>query len=126
MPLTGTSIDDLRVAIRQALPTAQQATFDRGSDAVMLVEYRREHFAHLGSATRFTLDYDIRFTQMLGQRHVNRRFTEQLHGVALIECKVPANQAQPPRGALSALRSRPRRFSKYVLGCQQFGLANCA
>src|SRR5690606_22550323 len=54
------------------LPERCRALLDTLSDAVVLVEYRREHFA-CGDA-RLTLDYDLRFAPLLGRRQLRRRF----------------------------------------------------
>ncbi|MCB9876418.1 MAG: VTC domain-containing protein [Planctomycetes bacterium] len=104
-----------------SLPDRSRALVDTLSDAVLLVEYRREHFT-LGDA-RLTLDYDLRFAPLLGQRRLTRRFVERLAGVALVECKTPTDAPEGLTSAMRVLGARPARFSKYVSGCQRLGYA---
>ncbi|MEZ5963832.1 MAG: polyphosphate polymerase domain-containing protein [Planctomycetota bacterium] len=103
------------------LPERCRGLVDTLSDAVLLVEYRREHFA-CGDA-RLTLDYDLRFAPLLGQRHLGRRFVERLPGIVLVECKTPTDSPAGLVAAMRVLGARPARFSKYVTGCQRLGYA---
>lgn len=106
--------------LRRAAPAALQPALEKMHQAVTVVEYRREHF-ELGAA-RLTLDYDLRFYPLLGQRRCALRFGERLHGTALVECKAPIGAAGLEHRLLRPLRARPVRFSKYVTACQRIGL----
>lgn len=107
--------------LRSALPTQFSGLLEKAQQAVTVVEYRREHFA-LGEA-RLTLDYDLRFYPLLGQRRLALRFGERLPSLALVECKAPLDGAGREQRVLRPLGARPVRFSKYVTACQQLGYA---
>jgi hypothetical protein len=120
-PLPDLSFIDLHDAVRRSLNGSLDPTWPLHTEPVVLVEYRREHFAlHDGSA-RLTLDYDLRFCGLLGCGRYHRRFGESLPGVALIEHKAAADQRCRLPGALGRLCARADRFSKYVAGCQRLG-----
>lgn len=109
--------------LRGALPLAQQGHLHTDTAPVVLVEYKREHFAHHSGKVRLTLDYDLRFYPQLGRRSLSRRFAEYLPGVTLIECKGSAQDMALLDSVLKPLRTRASRFSKYVIGCQRLGYA---
>jgi len=106
-------------AFAAAVPAALAGPCLRADQPVVLVEYRREHFA-LDDA-RLTLDYDLRFYPLMGRRAFARRFAERLGGFALIECKAPLGSGRRAQRALRPLGERAMRFSKYVTGCQRLG-----
>ena len=94
------------------------------AEPVILVEYRREHFAIGEGSARLTLDYDMKFFPQVGRHRFSRCFPETLPGVVVIECKSATHDRVSPGGVLAPLRVRPSRFSKYVVGCQQLGYVN--
>lgn len=110
-----------RDALARILPPRYGVHLAREAHAVVLVEYRREHFVQRQSGARFTLDYDLRFYPQLGHRRLSHRFAMRLTDIALIECKSGVGQRHALHGVLSPLRTRPARFSKYVIGCQLLG-----
>lgn len=119
-------VQGMHAALRAVLPADRQDYLQSDRDAVVLVRYRREHFAHARSGSRLTLDYDIRFQPQLGRRTMSRRLGHRLSGVALIECKTTVGGRAGLVQVLAPLRARPARFSKYVVGCQQLGYASFA
>lgn len=117
--LTGLPLADVPGHLASVLPERFGAVLTRAMQAVVLVEYRREHFA-LADA-RLTLDYDLRFVPLLGRRRLGRGFAARLPGTALIECKTALGAPQPLASMFRSLLARPARFSKYVTGCMQLG-----
>ena len=96
------------------------------TEPVILVEYRREHFVLDEGSTRLTLDYDLKFFPQIGRRRLSRCFPEALPDVVIIESKSEANDSLSLCRALAPLRTRPSRFSKYVIGCQRLGYVSTA
>jgi len=116
-----TSYRDLLARLRRDSPTLYQHRLAQDIEAVVLVEYRREHFAVRAGHTRITLDYDLRFFPQMGRFRFTRRFGELLPGVVIIEVKSAAGDEVSLPGFLAPLRVRASRFSKYVIGCQRLG-----
>ncbi|MEM7164823.1 MAG: VTC domain-containing protein [Planctomycetota bacterium] len=116
-----TPLKRLHAALRRTIPDPYTRHLYDDTEAVVLVEYDREHFALDGSGARFTLDYNIRFYPQLFRRCLSRRFVHRLSGVALIECKHAPTEHAAVHGALRPLPARKARFSKYVTGCEQLG-----
>lgn len=108
-------------ALRRGAPERLLGVLEKMLQPVVVVEYRREHFA-LNDA-RFTLDYNLCFYPALGQQRLRLRFGERLPGVALIECKLPLNSDRNELRLLRPLGARPERFSKYVTACLRLGYA---
>lgn len=115
------SYRDLLSRLRRDSPTLYQHRLAQDIEAVVMVEYRREHFVVAEGHTRVTLDYDLRFFPQLGRFRFTRRFGERLPGVVIIEVKSPAGDEVSLPGFLAPLRVRASRFSKYVIGCQSLG-----
>ena len=115
------SYRDLLARLRRDSPTLYQHRLARDTEAVVLVEYRREHFAVGEGHTRVTLDYDLRFFPQMGRSRFTRRFAELLPGVVIIEVKSAAGDEVSLPSFLAPLRVRASRFSKYVTGCQRLG-----
>ena len=102
-----------------AAPASLTAAFQPMEQAVVVVEYRREHF-ELGDA-RFTLDYDLRFYPLIGRRRFALRFPARSPSTVLVECKAPLGSVGREQRVLQPLGARPVRFSKYVTACQRLG-----
>lgn len=113
---------DLRAQLCSLAPghPAMQGLLSHG-EPVLLVVYRREHFEVVGTPARLTLDYDLRFVPLLGQRCLRQRFAQTLPSTCLVEFKSPNAHSPAERRAVQALRARQARFSKYVTGCQRLG-----
>ncbi|MGC6489181.1 MAG: VTC domain-containing protein [Planctomycetota bacterium] len=105
--------------LRRAAPERLAAALGRMEQAVLVVQYRREHFL-LGDA-RLTLDYDLQFYPLLGRRRLALRFPSRSPATVLVECKAPLGAAGREPGVLRPLGARAVRFSKYVAGCQRLG-----
>ena len=110
----------------RALEGRQGVHIWQETEPVLLVEYRREHFALGEGNARLTLDYDMKFFPQIGRQRLSRCFPDALPGVVVIECKSEPNDSLSLCGALAPLRARPSRFSKYVIGCQRLGYVNTA
>ena len=115
------SFRQLHSTLRRHLPEPYHSCLASDTEPVVLVEYRREHFARRDGTARLTLDYDLRFFPQLGHRRINHRFAESLPGVVLIEWKSGAAHVHSIPSTLKPLRVRATRFSKYAIGCQRLG-----
>ena len=123
-PLGEASFRSLHRELRRSLPEQYQVLLARDTEPIVLVEYRREHFALRDGDARLTLDYDLRFFPQLGRHRLSRRFAEPLPGVVLIEWKSGVDAVVSLPRTLAPLRARAARFSKYVTGCQRLGYVN--
>ena len=111
----------LHRALRNSLPESHRDHIMTDSEAVVLIRYSREHFAHQGSDARLTLDYDIQAVDLLGHRRLRNSLPRRLQEISLIECKTAPGEARSLHKVIEPLRSRPDRFSKYVMACQLMG-----
>ncbi len=123
-PAAELSLRQLHRALRQALPVERRGHLANDTEAVVLVEYEREHFLLEHGRARLTLDYHLRFYPLLGRRRLARRFPQRLPDVAVIECKTAVGDTRCLARVLSPLGGRPTRFSKYVTACQHLGYAS--
>ena len=108
-------------ALRRDLPAPYQERLARDAEPIVMVEYRREHFALRDGAGRLTLDYDLRFYPQRGRARFGRRFGASLPGVTIVELKTAADDERPIPRLLAPLKPREARFSKYVCGSQILG-----
>lgn len=91
------------------------------SEPIVIVEYKREHFA-TGDGLRLTLDYDMTFYDQTMKRAVSTRFPTKLDGLVVLEGKTPVGRETELRRWLHPLQARATRCSKYVHGCLKIGL----
>ena len=93
-------------------------------EPVVVVEYKREHFASACGQLRITIDYDITFYRQFGHHQLRMEFPQRLPRVAVLEGKTPVGMERELRALLYPLTLRSGRCSKYVHGCQQLGLVD--
>lgn len=116
-------------ALATALGDEAREALLRHPHPVVLVEYRREHFVSPDGRFRWTLDYDIRFTDQAsrirprlgaprGRRGIGRWFLDE----TILEAKCNPGDGAELRRFLHPLVQRPTRSSKYVRGCHAIGL----
>ena len=65
---------ELIPAILHATPTPRAFDVLANPEPVVVVEYRREHFASLDGLLRVTIDYDLAFYRQLGQQRLRMEF----------------------------------------------------
>tara|TARA_B100000029_G_scaffold102299_1_gene92656 strand:- start:2588 stop:3379 length:792 start_codon:yes stop_codon:yes gene_type:complete len=92
------------------------------SEPVVMVEYKREHFADPHSSLRVTLDYDLAFYDQTGRSRLSTSFPIRMDGAVLIESKTRPGASREARDFLHPLAPRISAFSKYVHACQHLGL----
>ena len=103
-------------------PTEHLAELLGSSDPIVIVEYKREHFAARFAPLRVTLDYDLVFYDQTGKRNISTAFPLAMADSVLIEGKGPPGCEQDVREFLYPLAPRISPFSKYFHGCQHLGL----
>ena len=94
----------------------------RRSDPVVLVEYRREHFASTDKSLRVTLDYDLKFYDQTGKRFISTSFPYRMPEMFVVEVKGPQAYQKEVKELLHPFAPRAGACSKYVHGCRQLGL----
>ena len=94
----------------------------RRSEPIVLVEYRREHFASTDKSLRVTLDYDLKFYDQTGKRSISTSFPCRMPGMFVVEVKGPQAYHTEVKELLHPFAPRAGACSKYVHGCRQLGL----
>ena len=92
------------------------------SDPVVMVEYRREHFASADGRLRVTLDYDLAFYDQTGKQFISTSFPSRMPDMFVVEVKGPESCQQEVKEQLYPFTPRTGPCSKYVHGCCQLGL----
>ncbi len=95
-----------------------------GCEPIVIVEYKREHFAARNSPLRVTLDYDLVFYDQTGKDRISTSFPQSMAGSVVIEGKAPPGHEQDVREFLYPLAPRISPCSKYFHGCQHLGLVH--
>ncbi len=113
---------ELVSALLQVTPPQHAAGLLANPEPVVVVEYRREHFASLDGLLRVTIDYDLAFYRQLGNQRLRMEFPCHMERLAVLEGKTPLGRERELRDMLHPLSLRAVRCSKYVHGCQQLGL----
>ena len=106
---------------KAAVVDAVKQNFEKAT-AVVLVEYRREHFASADGRLRVTLDYDLAFYDQTGKRSVSTSFPFRMPEMFVVEVKGPEDCQQEMKELLYPFAPRMGPCSKYVHGCCQLGL----
>jgi hypothetical protein len=106
----------------EVLPPEHVADLLRRSEPVVLVEYRREHFASADGRLRVTLDYDLAFYDQTGKRSISTSFPCRLPEMFVVETKGPEDCQREMKELLHPFAPRMGPCSKYVHGCCQLGL----
>ena len=106
------------------LPSAHVADLLESNEPVVIVEYKREHFAARDSALRVTLDYDLVFYDQTGKQCISSSFPQPMHDTVIVEGKTSPGGEQDVKDFLYPLRPRISAFSKYVHACNLLGLVS--
>ncbi len=113
---------DLASALRTVVPSTVLRDFEANLEPVVVVEYKREHFASADGALRLTIDYDLRFYRQWGRQRISMEFPCRMERLALVEGKTPVGREGELREMMYPLTMRASKCSKYVHGCQSLGL----
>jgi hypothetical protein len=116
--------DELTRALQSVVPERLLSDLLNNPEPVVVVEYRREHFASACGQLRVTIDYDIAFYRQFGCRRLKLEFPQRMNQLAVLEGKTPVGLEHELRALLYPLTLRAARCSKYVHGCQQLGLVD--
>ena len=93
------------------------------SRPTVMTRDRRDYFRLMNGDARVTLDSDLTWFDQSGRLAPRQRFGVTLPHTAILEGKVRAGEESRLTRMLRPLRLTVTRFSKYVVGCQQLGLA---
>jgi len=105
-----------------SLPPKHLLPLLKRSDPVVLVEYRREHFASADGRLRATLDYDLTFYKQMGKGAISTLFPHRMPELFVVEVKCPEGDHREAKDMLHPFTPRNGACSKYVHGCWQLGL----
>jgi hypothetical protein len=94
------------------------------SEPIVLVQYRREHFASEDGKIRVTLDYDLTYYDQVGKSGISTSFPRRRERLIVIEGKTPIGREAELQRLFYPLRARMGRCSKYVDGCRLLGLVH--
>jgi len=108
--------------IAAAVPERYLPTLWQYSEPTLLVEYHREHFVAFEQPLRVTLDYGITYYDQTGKQRICTSFGRRHEGLVVLEGKLPAGCGRELRSFLHPFAARVNRCSKYVHGCQMWGL----
>jgi hypothetical protein len=120
-PLHHWSYEQILHALEQTLPHRFLNDLWQYTEPVVLIEYKREHFASRDGSLRVTLDYDITYYDQLGRRNISTAFGRRLEGLTVLEGKTPIGRESELRALLHPFPGRMGRCSKYVHGWQLLG-----
>ena len=121
-PLAEVNYRDMVDDLIAVAPTEHVADLLGSSEPIVMVEYKREHFAARHAPLRLTLDYDLAFYDQTGKKYISTDFRQPMVDAALIEAKGPPGCEQDVREFLYPMAPRISPFSKYFHGCQHLGL----
>ena len=119
-PLTEFSYRDIHNELVGMMPQNLLPDVVENYDAVVIVEYKREHFV-TDDGLRLTVDYDLTYYDQSGRDKITAQFPRHLPGIVVLEGKTPVGREAELRRWLSPFQPRSTRCSKYVLGCMQIG-----
>lgn len=122
--LGGLSYREIYEALVEVLPATHLAPVLRRNDPVVLVEYRREHFASDDGLIRATLDYGLTFYDQSGKHGISTAFPHRMPEMFLVEVKCPEGSQGEVKEMLRPFTPRNSACSKYVHGCCQLGLVS--
>lgn len=121
-PVGERNYSELIPALLEAAPTPRALDILANPEPVVVVEYRREHFASQDGLLRVTIDYDMTFYRQLGHQRLRMEFPCRMERLAVLEGKTPIGRERELRDLLHPLTLRAARCSKYVHGCRVLGL----
>ncbi len=116
------SFGEMRAELLRLAPVEFLESLWQAAEPVVLVEYQREHFASPSGDIRMTLDHGLVFYDQFSKNELSVRFPRRLAELAIVEVKGPIGAELELRAALGPFAARVGGFSKYVAGCQLFGL----
>jgi hypothetical protein len=93
-------------------------------EPVVLVQYRREHFASDDGHLRLTLDYALTYYDQVGKSRISTSFPQRRERLVVIEGKTPVGREAELQQLFYPLSARMGRCSKYVDGCRVLGLVH--
>ncbi len=92
------------------------------NEPVVIVEYKREHFASIDGRLRSTIDYDLKYYDQTGKQAISLSFPQCKPDFVVLEGKTPVGNESELREMFYPLQLRAQRCSKYVYGCAMLGL----
>ncbi len=119
-PLSEMTYSQIRRCLENSMPQGLLGDVLPNCEPVVIVEYKREHFA-TDDGLRITLDYDLTYYDQAGSSRISARFPRKVEGLVVLEGKTPIGRESELRRWLYPFTPRATRCSKYVLGCQQVG-----
>lgn len=122
IPLCELAYRSLHEQLIQVVPPRLVADVVRNSEPIVIVEYKREHFASVDGRLRSTIDYDLKYYDQTGKRSVSLSFPQCKPGFVVLEGKTPVGCEGELQALFYPLQLRAQRCSKYVHGCATLGL----
>ena len=92
------------------------------NEPVVIVEYKREHFASIDGRLRSTIDYDLKYYDQTGKRAISLSFPQFKPDFVVLEGNTPVGSENELKEMFYPLQLRAQRCSKYVHGCAILGL----
>lgn len=121
-PLSSLTYRQVMDGLERALPARLVPELWQSPEPVMIVQYKREHFASHDGSLRVTLDYDLTYYDQTGRRSISTDFRRRFDPLVVLEGKTPVGRERELVRLLFPLSGRAGRCSKYVYGCQLLGL----
>lgn len=122
VPLIELSYKQIVAGLHHAIPADYLGDVFLSEEPVMIVEYRREHFASADGCFRVTLDYDITFYDQTCKSRISTVFPQRIPRLIVVEGKSPVGREAELRRLFFPLQARMGHCSKYVNGCRRLGL----
>lgn len=125
-PLGAMTYTEILKTLERSLPREYLPALLVYPQPVLVVEYQREHFHARQGDPRFTIDYQLRFYNQMGQERIAMEFGLPLNDLVVVEAKTPVGGEGRLAELLFPFSARPTRCSKYVYGCRMLGLTNAS
>ena len=122
LPVGEMSYQNLHEELIKVVPERLVADVVTYSEPVVIVEYKREHFASSDGRLRSTIDYDLKYYDQTGKRAITLSFPQYKPDFIVLEGKTPVGSERELREMFYPLQLRAQRCSKYVHGCAMLGL----
>lgn len=106
--------------LAETLPSDAVIRFRRTSWPTMFNSYRRRYFAEPGGSIRLTIDTKIRCWNQLRVSRPNLDREAPQPDVVVVEIKAPGDKREEMIDVIQRVPLRVGRFSKYVVGMQNF------
>ncbi len=123
-PLGEMSYRELCEQLISVVPEHLVADVVQYNEPIVIVEYKREHFASLDGRLRSTIDYDLKYYDQTGKRSISMSFPQSKPDFIVLEGKTPVGSENELREMFYPLQLRAQRCSKYVHGCAMLGLVS--